>query len=324
MTEKRKVIRLWLVFIVVGLGFLALKIVWTNLISAPSILKHQEVFSIQSGENTDQIVARLEKEGFIKNALSFKTLLKITGFAGKIQAGEFNLSKNMKARDVITALTHGVSDVKLTFIEGWRVEEMAALIFKELAIPHGDFLRFAQEGYMFPDTYFFKKEATGEMIATMIKENFEDKYDENIQMGAKKQGLSKEEVVILASIVEREARADEERPIIAGILLKRWNNDAPLEADATVQYALGYQSSPKTWWKETLTAQDLETDSPYNTRKNLGLPPAPIGNPGLASIKAVVSPKQTPYWYYAHDKKGKVYWANTVEEHNDNVANYLR
>ena len=131
-------------------------------------------------------------------------------------------------------------------------------------------------------------------------------------------------MIVLASIVERESKNTDERPIIAGILLKRLEEGIPLAVDATIQYALGYQSNEKTWWKKDLTVQDLEVEGPFNTRRVVGLPPAPIANPGISAIKAVASPKQSSYYYYIHDKDGEAHFAKTIEEHNANVGKYLR
>ena len=137
-------------------------------------------------------------------------------------------------------------------------------------------------------------------------------------------GMTLERVVILASIVEREGLTDEDRPVIAGILLNRLEIGWPLQADATLQYALGYQAQEKTWWKKVLTDDDKKVKSPYNTYANPGLPPGPISNPGIASIRAVIYPKKTEYMYYLHDPTGAVHYAKTLEEHNANVARYLR
>ena len=141
---------------------------------------------------------------------------------------------------------------------------------------------------------------------------------------AKKTGLTWNEVITLASIVEREGRSDEDRPVIAGILLKRLKADWPLQADATLQYVLGYQAFEKSWWKKSLTATDKTVQSPYNTYRNPGLPPAPISNPGLASIKAVVYSKESDYWFYLHDNDGRIHYARTLEDHNSNIAAYLQ
>jgi UPF0755 protein len=133
----------------------------------------------------------------------------------------------------------------------------------------------------------------------------------------------------LASLVEREARREEDRPIVAGILLKRWQNNWALQADATIQYeagskncGIGLKGEKCDWW-EPVKKTDLGIDSPYNTYKYKGLPPTPICNPGLASIKAVIYPKETDYWFYLSDTSGKIHYARTVEEHNENIRQYL-
>ena len=137
--------------------------------------------------------------------------------------------------------------------------------------------------------------------------------------------MTEKEVLILASLVEKEARHDEDRQKVASIILKRLKNDIKLQIDATVQYALGYQSEEKTWWKKNLTQEDLDIDSPYNTYKNEGLPPGPIANPGLASIEAVINADaNTSYLYYISDKNGNMHYARTLEEHQANIDKYLQ
>ena len=180
------------------------------------------------------------------------------------------------------------------------------------------------QGYMFPDTYLIPRFATASAVANIFYRNFEKKFDRSLRNEAEKKGLDVRKVVILASIVEREAKYKKDKPIVAGILLRRLKKDWPLQADATVQYALGYQPKERSWWKESLTKEDLKIDSPYNTYKKVGLPPTPICNPGLLSIKAVIYPEKTDYWYYLSDKEGKMHYAETFEEHNQNIQEYLR
>lgn len=212
---------------------------------------------------------------------------------------------------------------KVTLIEGWRVEEMAARLNKELGIKNEEFIKAAKEGYMFPDTYFFKPDANAEEITQILRNNFEKKYDEELQAKVKKLGLTTEEGVILASIVEREARSDDARRMVASILLKRFNIGMGLNTDATIQYALGYQSAEKSWWKRHLTKTDLRIDSIYNTYIHAGLPPTPIANPSLSSLTAVANANpKTPYLYYYHDSKGISHYGRTLDEHNENIANY--
>ena len=144
-----------------------------------------------------------------------------------------------------------------------------------------------------------------------------------MRTAAIKSGLTFEQIITLASIVEREGRTASDRPVIAGILLKRLRANWPLETDATLQFALGYQPQEKTWWKKEITVEDKKIDSPYNTYLNTGLPPGPIANPGLQSIKAVIYPEPTDYWYYLHDSKGVAHYAKTLDGHNANIAKYL-
>ncbi len=216
-----------------------------------------------------------------------------------------------------------IPEKKVTLLEGWRKEEMATKLNKELGIKNQDFLKVAKEGYMFPDTYFFEENASASAVAKRLEDTFELKYSDDLKAKIKKLGLTEEEGVILASIVEREARSDAVRTKVAGILLKRFKIDMGLNADATIQYALGYQEDEKSWWKRHLSLDDLKIKSPYNTYLYKGLPPTPICNPSLSSLKAVASadPK-TPYLYYYHDSQGNSYYAKTLEEHNNNVANH--
>lgn len=214
---------------------------------------------------------------------------------------------------------------KITLVEGQRIEEMAEKLDKELGLGQGsEFLKIAKEGYMFPDTYFVDKDASASAVVAKMKNNFENKYDVDLQAKIKKLGLTPDEGVILASIVEREARSSEARKMVASILLKRLNIEMGLYVDAGIQYALGYQPSEKSWWKRHLTKADLQINSSFNTRIHKGLPPTPICNPSLSSLEAVAdADPKTPYLYYYHDSEGVPHYARTLEEHNQNIANYL-
>ena len=155
----------------------------------------------------------------------------------------------------------------------------------------------------------------------------------SLRLDLNKSSFSENQVLTLASILEREVKLDEDRPIVAEILLKRLEKGWPLQADATVQYVLGYQTETGaesgeiegTWWKKDLTKGDLDVDSAYNTRLVEGLPPGPICNPGIKSIGAVLKPAApTPYWYYLSDSEGNMHYAVTLEEHEQNTTTYLR
>lgn len=281
-------------------------------------------FTIEKGDGVKVIAANLASKDFIRSPTSFFILVKILGIERQLQAGDFRLKRSMDAGAIARQLTHGMEDLWITTLEGWRIEEIATKLARDLDIPEAQFLRFAREGFMFPDTYRVPRDATAGAVADMFRKTFDLKVTSQMRAEAKKIGLSFDDVLILASIVEREGRGDDDRPVIAGILLKRLKADWPLQADATLQYALGYQPKEKTWWKKELTEEDKSVQSPYNTYRNPGLPPGPIGNPGLAAINAVLGAKTTDYWYYLHDTKGVAHYGRTLEEHTANIVNYLR
>ena len=287
--------------------------------------KGTKIFVIKRGESLNSIIDNLYRQNLIRNRLVFYLLVKKLGIEKRIQAGDFRLSPAMDAQTIAKNLTKGTLDIWVTIVEGLRKEEIAQIINQNFAIPESEFLKYAKEGYLFPDTYLVPKEATAEAIVKILTNNFYRRFDKNFQEKAKNKGLTEEEVIILASLVEKEAKYDEDRQKVASIILKRIKNDWPLQIDATIQYALGYQPQEKSWWKKYLTKEDLEIDSPYNTYKNKGLPPTPICNPGLASIEAVIGASEnTPYWYYLSDKTGRMHYAKTLEEHNENIRKYLQ
>lgn len=287
--------------------------------------KETKIFVVRKGETLNQIIQNLAKENLIRNRLVFYLLVKKLGLERKIQAGDFRLSPAMDAYTIAQNLTKGTLDVWLTIIEGLRKEEIAQLINQNFNIPESEFLKIAKEGYLFPDTYLIPKQATAGAIIDILTNNFYRRFNYNLRQQGLRKNLTEEKILIIASLVEKEAKFDEDRVKVASIILKRLENDWPLQIDATIQYALGYQPMEKTWWKTNLIKDDLEIDSPYNTYKNKGLPPTPICNPGLASIKAVINAdKNIPYWYYLSDKTGKMHYAKTLEEHNQNINKYLK
>ncbi len=284
-----------------------------------------KIFVVKNGESLDSIAKNLVNENLIRNKIIFYLVVKQKGTDKKIQAGDFRLSTAMNVYQIADNLTHGTLDVWVTLIEGLRKEEIAQTLAQNLNIPEVEFIKYAKEGYLFPDTYLIPREATGGSVIGILQKNFDNKFDETLQQKAHEKGLTVLQTLTLASLVEKEARVNRDRPEIAGILLKRLKADWALQIDATIQYALGYQPEEKTWWKKDLTDQDLKIDSLYNTRTNKGLPPGPICNPGLASIQSVVNANEnTPYWFYLSDKNGKVHYAKTIEEHNENVRKYLQ
>lgn len=280
--------------------------------------------TVTSGEGAKAIAADLEAKNLIHSKTGFYLLIKLLGIEKDLQAGDFRLNKSMDARTIALTMTHGILDVWVTTLEGWRVEEIATELSRDLSIPESQFLQYASEGYMFPDTYLIPRDATASAVAQMFLDNFNKKVTGAMKEDAKKTGLTFAQVVTLASIVEREGKTDSDRPVIAGVLLNRIKQGMPLQVDATIQYALGYQPFGKTWWKKELSDDDKKINSPYNTYANPGLPPGPIANPGIASIKAAIYPTATDYLYYIHDQTGAVHFAKTIEEHNANIRKYLQ
>jgi len=285
--------------------------------------KETKTFIIKSGEPLDTITNNLASDGLIRNKIVFYLVVKKLGLERKIQAGEFKISENMNAEQVANNLTHGSIDTSITLIEGMRKEEMAQIISKTLDIPEIEIMSKAKEGYIFPDTYQVPKNASSDVVLTIIKNN--QKFVKAFQNIKKQTKLTEKQALILASLVEREARQPSTREKIAGIILKRYLADWPLDLDASLQYILGYQTNEKSWWKKSVTDEDKNIDSPFNTYKNKGLPPEPVCSPSLSSLEAVINADpSTPYWFYLTDNNGVMHYAVTLEEHEANVQKYLR
>ena len=285
--------------------------------------KETKTFIIKSGEPLDTITNNLASDGLIRNKIVFYLVVKKLGLERKIQAGEFKISENMNAEQVAINLTHGSIDTSITLIEGMRKEEMAQIISKTLDIPEIEIMSKTKEGYIFPDTYQVPKNASSDVVLTIIKNN--QKFVKALQNIKKQTKLTEKQSLILASLVEREARQPSTREKIAGIILKRYLANWPLDLDASLQYILGYQANEKSWWKKSITDEDKNIDSPFNTYKHPGLPPEPICNPSLSSIKAIINADEnTPYWYYLTDKNGVMHYSVTLEEHEANIRKYLR
>jgi UPF0755 protein len=315
----------FLILAVILVTFCSIVLIWWQQAMKPYDPTNQTPisFTIQRGETTRIIAEKLQKQNLLRSSVAFFLLARFGGYGDRIQSGDFLISPSMDLVTLISSLTHGTVDTRITIPEGWRNEEIAIKLTKEFGIPEQEFLKVAQEGYMFPDTYLVPKEASASQIASLMKKTFDTKVHSSIFEKGKSKGLTKDQIVIIASLVEREAKSNEDRPIIASVILNRFRIGMKLDIDATIQYALGYQSKEKTWWKKELTLEDVEVESPYNTYNNPGLPPTPICNPGLAVFQAVVNAPETDYLYYISDLSGKVHPAKTIEEHNTNIAKYL-
>lgn len=280
--------------------------------------KASKIFVIEKAEGIRSIAKNLKEEGLIKNQVVFFVLVKKLGLDGKIQAGDFRLSPSMDPESIAKELTIGTLDAWITIPEGYRSEEIARVLEEKIPTYRENWssLLSKREGYLFPDTYLIPKDADISLVINIMTNNFDIKWQTlNLQTSK----LQKQEIVILASVVEREAKFDQDRPLVAGILVNRLNIGMALQADSTVQYAKG---TPDNWWK-TPKKEDLKINSPFNTYNFAGLPPSPIANPGLPSLEAAANPADTPYLYYLSDKEGKMHYAKDLEEHNRNIQEYL-
>lgn len=285
--------------------------------------KTPRLFVVRPKQGIREIANSLKKQGLIKDPIVFFFLVEKLGVDKKIQAGDHRISPSMPAYEVAKSLTLATNDVWVTIPEGFRAQEIADILEKNIPSFEKSWRKTLEEneGHLFPDTYLIPKTATVSQVVKILKNNFDNKFLEisNNKTG----GIKDEDIVIVASLVEREAKLSKDRPLVASVIYNRLKIGMKLDIDATVQYVLGYQETEKRWWKKNLTFEDLKINSPYNTYINAGLPPTPISNPGLSSLNAAANPVKTSYLYYISDKKGANHYAETIEEHNANKAKYL-
>jgi UPF0755 protein len=268
-----------------------------------------KIFSVEKGRGTLEIAKNLEKEGLIKNKFLFVVYAVLKKEHRKILAGKYELSPSMTIPQILEKLLKGeTAKVKITIPEGFTIKD----IEEKLKIDLPDDL----EGYLFPDTYYFPIDFTADDLVRAMKENF-DKKTAPYLPEIENQGKNLKEVIILASLVEKEVKTKEDKEIVAGILWKRLESKMPLQVDATISYLTGKKTTK-------ISLEDLQIDSPYNTYKYSGLPPAPICNPGIESILAVIYPKETDYWYYLSTPDGKTIFSKTFLEHKIAKEKYLK
>lgn len=281
-----------------------------------------QVISIPQNTSVSRAGIILERQGVIKSNTLFEFLMSFFFNEKMIIAGDYQFDKKQDILQIIFALTRGTfgkSQVRITFPEGVSVLEMADILAKSL--PDFDTTTFVEqakplEGFLFPDTYFFFQSATPEQIIAQLKTRSDFQMN-LLQEEIKKSGKTQQEIIIMASLLEKEARNADEAKTVSGILWKRIAINMPLQVDAPFLYVLGKTSAQ-------LTRNDLERDGPYNTYTRRGLPVGPIGNPGLDMIRAALDPKDSPYLFYLHDRNGKIYYARNHDEHVRNKQRYLR
>jgi len=328
--------------LVVGVALFVMILGYRHALSSIGSAQDRTVIAIESGMSVSGIADLLAEKGLIRSPFIFRLYVRLHGAQSNLQAGRFVLSGDMSVPQIVDVLRSGKSqEVSVTIPEGWTVTDIDAALARMGLAESGSIIDCAQrcdfssfdflpkvsnlaerggtlEGYLYPDTYFAD---TANFVPKFFLERMLGAFRKNVVAGQaeaiKASGHSLHEIVTMASLVEEETKTDEERPVVAGILWKRYDGNIGLGVDATVRYILDKPTS-------AITVSDLETVSPYNTRKFRGLPPGPIANPGLKSILATLEPQESPYWYYLHDSKGVIHYATTNEEHNENRRKYLR
>lgn len=310
---------------------------WWNVNSRPvSSSEKPTRFVVPKGRSAGEIGEMLYGESLIRSPLAFKFYVQVTDRAKKIQSGEYTLSSHLSLTEMVDRLTGGPEELWVTVPEGLRREEIVERIVvslkmdgEQVSVFRQEFLEETEalEGYLFPDTYLFAHDVPASLVVRKLSDTFNEKI-ELLRNDIDSSDYTQNQLIGLASIIERETKVDEERPIVAGILLNRFEADWPLQADATVQYAIASENCKleaencDDWWP-ILTKEDLKINSQYNSYKFTGLPPAPIANAGFSSIEAAVNPQESQYWYYIHDPEGNIHYARTISEHNANVRKYL-
>lgn len=319
--------KIHIIFFIATFFFVVAVLWWNNGKSAVNPHdKTQRIFIIKKGSGIREVANNLKKENLIADPVVFFLIVKKNGLDGKIQAGDFRLSPSQKAADIAESLTHGTLDLWITIPEGQRADQVADTLANKLPTYDSSWRQTLRnnEGYIFPDTYLIPKNADINLVISIMKGNFEKKFETiNLQKTE-----TKKDLVTIASLIEREAKHPQDRPLVASVIRNRLDIGMKLDIDATVQYAIGSikcnakQPGTCEWWPKHLTSDDLAINSLYNTYKNQGLPPTPIANPGLESLKAAANPSRTNYLYYISDKNGNNHYAETLQQHNLNIQKY--
>ena len=319
--------------IIVVMGFLALTSDDKSEAEFAQRSKHV-LFKVKEGMDAAEIARRLEKNGIIESSFKFRMLAKLNGYEDQLKVGSYNFTTGMGYDEVFTKLLAGAPEiVKFTIPEGFTVKDIAKRLDSIGLINEEEFLQKAKdyapydyikkpknvffycEGFLFPDTYEIEDNASVEDILNMMAENFDYRLSRKMRTRAAEEGLSIYELIIMASIVEKEVRYPEDRPIVAQVFFKRLKLGMPLQTDASLQYLM---DAPK----EDVSIADTQIDSPYNTYQHVGLTPGPIANPGLDAIEAVLNPANTDYLYFVADRSGHNHYAYTYDEHLSLVNQY--
>jgi len=292
-------------------------------------------FTVQKGWSDEDVAIGLKEAGIIKSSYFFKLYSVLSFKHSKLQAGDYELSPKMSIHKITNTITQGYTKKnKIVILEGWTIKDIGKYLESKNVCSQDYFTPLTKknyyerfsffedkpenvdlEGYFFPDTYEVDKNASCEDIVEDMLENFDAKLTPDLRAEIKNQKKSVFDIVTMASIIEKEAYSLADKKIVSGIFWKRIAIDMPLQSCATINYITG-KSDPA-----ALTV-DTKINSPYNTYKYTGLPKGPISNPGLDSILAAIYPTKTNYWYFLAD--GKMIFSETLEQHNEAKAKYLK
>jgi peptidoglycan lytic transglycosylase G len=320
-------------------GYLALR---GGQLAQPSPRAQGGSLTVLEGENGSTLAARLAGEGWIADGAVFRTYLRYTGGDRSLYPGTYGVPPGLSTRGLADLIVSGrTRQVELTIFAGWRVEEIAAALQKHgLSIAAGDFIAATHrrpgnlalylavpaaaglEGFLLPGQYLIEQNANADLLVFELTNGFEHALTDDFRQSIAARGLTLYQAVTLASIIEREAMHADEMPLIASVFLNRLATGMRLEADPTVQYALGYSSNQDTWWRSPLSESDLQIDSPYNTYLYAGLPPSPISNPSAEALRAVAAAPSTSYLFFraACDGSGRHQFSETYEQHVANAC----
>lgn len=298
----------------------------------------QQVFvDIPRGTSRWGVSGILRRDDVIRSRLAF-ALFSDWHFHRPLQAGEYYFDQPLNSREAFWKIAHGRIFVHTVLIpEGWTMYDIAAEIEQQNICSRQQFVAAAHntalisdldpqaqslEGFLFPSTYEFTRHSTCEQVVKRMVQNFRAVWEsiDTQTSSALSLGFTPEQIVTLASLVERETPSGQERPLVAGVFYNRLRMNVPLQCDPTVQYAMALGGHPE----KDVRPEDLRIDSPYNTYEHPGLPPGPIANPGEASLRAALSPAQTDYLYFVANDQGGHFFSRTLAEHNRNVARLRR
>ncbi|MDO8604697.1 MAG: endolytic transglycosylase MltG [bacterium] len=292
------------------------------LLLPPFDFPQNKIITIKRGASLAEVSVNFSNENLIRSQALFEFCMKVVGGEKPIVAGDYYFKEPIPTCTISRRIAGGVSgipSIKVTLPEGMSNTEMTVILSKSLEKFEKDvFIEKARskEGYLFPDTYFFPTGVVAEGVEIIMSENFNKKI-EPWKGPIESSGHTLRDIIIMASILEKEATSEEDKKMVAGILWKRIEIKMPLQVDATFMYLLGKKSSD-------LTQDDLKMNSAYNTYKNRGLPAGPIGNPGIVAIRSAIAPTTSPYLYYLSDNDGVIHYAKTFEEHKANKAKYIK